>query len=118
MDHLASAYSRYLADSDADAFLSAIASHGGVAPDSKLDCPVAHRIRDVSLNGNDYRVVRVYDVATRSTKLFVYPTDAAGTQDGVPYELAGDGLHQWVLDELAEPTDDPTDWARYLAMER
>ncbi len=118
MDHLANAYSRYLADSDADAFLSVITSHGGVAPDSELDYPVAHRIHDISLNGNDYRIVRVHDVDTRDSKLFVYPTEVPGAQPGVPYELVGDGLHQWVLDELAEPTDEATDWERYLAMER
>lgn len=118
MDHLAKAYSRFLADLDADALLSVIASHGGVAPDSELDCPIAHRIHDISLNGNDYRIVRVYDVDTRDSKLFVFPTDVPGTHPGVPYELAGDGLHQWVLDELVEPTDEATNWEQYLAMER
>ena len=118
MDHLANAYSRFLADSDADALLAVIASHGGAGPDSELDYPIAHRIRDISLHGNDYRIVRVYDVDSRDSKLFVYPTNVPGTQSGVPYDLTGDGLHRWVLDELTEPTDEATDWERYLAMER
>lgn len=116
MDLLARAYSRFLIDSDVDEFLTAIVAHGGIAPNTESDYPIAHRIRDIPLEGNDYRIVRVYDIETRGSKLFIYPTAYLSTQLGVPFELSGEGIHKWVLDELTEPSDEDVDWERYLGM--
>jgi hypothetical protein len=111
VDLLAKAFERFTIDHDEAAFMAAIQQHGGHSPSSDLDCPIAHRIRDVSLGGDAYRVVRVYDVDNRTSRLYVYPSETPGEQPGVPYELSGDALHQWVVDELNDPSDGDTDWS-------
>lgn len=113
-DLLAQAYERFLTDSDESSFKMAIERHGGCAPSSELDCPIAHRIRDVLVCEEWYRIVRVYDTDDRSCCLFIYPTETPGEQSGVPYELSGESLHRWVMDEMEEPTDEGTDWSKYL----
>lgn len=113
-DLLAQAYERFMTDGDMSSFERAIEQHGGIAPPSELECPIAHRIRDVLVCEQWYRVVRVYDPDNRSCRVFIYPTETPGEQSGVPYELSGESLHQWVMDELEEPTDGNTDWSKYL----
>ena len=115
-DLLAQAYEQFLTDADEALFKAAIVQHGGSAPSSELDCPIAHRIQDVLVCGDWYRIVRVYDPDDRSSRMFVYPTETPGEQMGVPYELSGAALHQWVMDELKEPTDGDTDWTKYLGI--
>ena len=124
MNHLAIAYTQFLEDSNAESFLSVIESHGGYDEDTGLDYPFVHRINEIYLDGTVYRIIRTYDVETRDSKLFVYPTDIAekhaGTP-GVPHELKGNDLHQWILDESDKPLDvdnEKTNWEHYLAMDR
>ncbi len=116
VDLLAKAFERFTVDHDEAAFMAAIRQHGGHSPSSSLDYPMTHRIRDVSLGGDAYRVVRVYDVDDRTSRLYVYPSETPGEQPGVPYELSEDALHQWVVDELNDPTDGDTDWSKYLSL--
>ncbi len=109
-DLLAQAYERYLTDEDEASLKAAILQYGGIAPSPDLDCPIAHRIRDMIVCGDWYRVVRVYNTDDRTCRILIYPTDTPGQQAGVPYELSGEMLHRWVMDELQEPTDGATDW--------
>ncbi|MCC9655270.1 hypothetical protein [Rhodopirellula halodulae] len=116
-DWLAQAYEQFLMDGDEVLLKSAIEQYGGTESPSELDCPFAHRIQDLVVCGDWFRVVRVYDPDDRSCRVYIYPFDTSfGGQPGVPYELSGDSLHQWVMDELEEPTDGDTDWSKYGIM--
>jgi hypothetical protein len=113
-DPLHAAFERFLKDRDEAALLAAVHRSGGRAPSADEDTPVAHRIRDVLLGGSAYRVVRVADPDDRTTKLYIYPTDAPSfAQPGVPFALQGEALWQWVEDELHSPTEGRVDWRRY-----
>jgi len=105
-DPLTASYERYLDDHDEDALLSAIKLYGGFGPPEDLDCPLAHRICDIRISNADFRIVRIYNLDDRSSKLLIYPTDTPGPQKGVPFEMQGDRLHKWVMDELATNDDD------------
>jgi hypothetical protein len=68
-DSLAQAYEQFLTDGDEALFKAAIFEHGGTGPSPDLDCPIAHRIRDILVCGDWYRIVRVYDIEDRASCL-------------------------------------------------
>ncbi len=113
-DRLAKAFERFLLDHDEAAFLVAIQQYGGHSPASDLDFPIVHRIRDVILCGDAFRILRVYDPDDRMARLYVDRTQTPSDEPGVPYELNGQALHRWVVEESDEPTDGETDWGKYL----
>jgi len=113
-DPLHAAFERFLSKRDEGAFLIAIQQFGGRAPSTDVDFPVAHRICDVQLDGSAFRVVRVFDPADHTAKLYIYPTDSPSfASPGVPLQLGGAALQQWVEDELRSPADDRAEWSRY-----
>src|SRR5262245_57852119 len=99
-------WERFLADGNAPALLVAIRSLPLREPLHDVAHPSFHRIRDVELDGQAYRVCRLVDVDDGEARLFVEPTDTPDFHRcGVPYWLRGPALVRWVREESVYPTD-------------
>ena len=122
-DVLEAAYEQYLVDSDEQTLLAAVDAACRQPPPEEMDTPHAHRIRDLRLRGEAFRVVRTVDPTTWKTRLYIYELPAGYSEiEGVPLRIRGAALRAWFEDELArlereEEGDevDPgqTDWSRY-----
>jgi hypothetical protein len=108
------AWERFLADKDAAALLAAVRANPPLRRPVDADYPEYHRLRDVDLGGEAYRVCRLVDPDDGRERLFIEPTDVpAFDSEGVPYWLRGEALRRWVRDETEYPADDETDWESY-----
>lgn len=65
MNQLKSAWEEYLKTSDDDALLFAIRKHATPMPES-VEYPHAHRICDVQIGANAYRVIRLANESVRN----------------------------------------------------
>ena len=97
------AFERFLRDNDARAL---VAAAGSVRDHSagRAQWPEVHRICDVVLDGQGWRVCRVVDDVTGDASLFVEPTETPSSEPGVPYSLQGDALLEWVRAESVSPS--------------
>ena len=95
-------FERFLRDGDAR-LLVAAAGPAGEDPASAAVWPEVHRICDLVLDGQGWRVCRVVDAVAGDTSLFLVPTDTPSSEPGVPYSLQGDALVQWARAEAASP---------------
>jgi hypothetical protein len=102
----ANAFERFLRDHDAAALLAA-AGPAREEPPGQAEFPEVHRLCDVVVGGNGWRVARVVDVVTGESRLFVEETDVPLPEPGVPYSLQGDALLEWVRAETESPSDEP-----------
>lgn len=84
--------------------------------------PHLHRIVDFPTDeSRGYRVCRCCACSERIT---IIPTDFAAAVPGVPLEVTGVGLQQWVSDEIAHVEEDSPDcyysheaqfvWSKYM----
>ena len=69
--------------------------------------PEVHRICDVLVDGQGWRVCRVVDSITGDLSLFLMKTDSPSTDAGFPYDLQGDALVEWVRAEILSPSKEP-----------
>lgn len=117
VDILKTAWEKYLEDGDSATLLLAINAYGRALPD---DCeyPYAHRIRDIAIGTDFYRVVRIAD---EFETIYIIPCSTPSVdEEGVPYWLQGAQLQRWVklASEEVDDDDDPeyfqldtkTDW--------
>ena len=96
----ASAWERFLADGDGPALLAALGAIAERGPPRDVDYPEYHRLCDVELSGQPYRVCRLVDVDDGRERLFIQPTDTPDLErPGVPYSLRGAELVRWVRSE-------------------
>lgn len=120
MNHFKLAFERYLENSDSAALLAAIQAHSIPLP-ADCDYPYAHRICDVQIGSDAYRVVRLAD---QSETVYIYLCDTPSPEEGVPYWLQGEKLQRWFrLATQAEKDDDEdsdhyypevkTDWSLF-----
>ena len=72
--------------------------------------PDVHRIIDIQLATEAFRVCRKISAGEALT---VLPIEKPLKDPGVPLWLTGAKLCQWAADEDREPSDEPTDWSKY-----
>ena len=107
------AWERFLADADGAALLSAIRTQPQRRPPD-AEYPEFHRLCDVVLNGESYRVSRLVDLDDGQELLYIDLTDVPHFDvQGVPYWLQGKALRRWVRDETEYPADEEIDWEEY-----
>jgi hypothetical protein len=107
------AFEKFLMDRDEAALLATVREHGGRPPPEKLREPFVHRICDIPLKGEAYRVARAYHRDDDTVEIFIFPTKTPGFDvPGVPYALKGDGLRKWIEDELPRRRMN-VDWSQY-----
>jgi hypothetical protein len=99
----ASAFERFLRDHDARSLLAAAASARDPLARG-ANWPELHRICDVVVDGQGWRVCRLVDSVTGDRSLFLDPTDTPSGDPGVPYSLQGQALLKWVRAESASPS--------------
>jgi hypothetical protein len=113
-DALRRAWERFLEDGDEAAFLEVVRAWPRRRPSADVEYPEIHRICDVELCGQAYRVMRTVDVVDGEERLFVEPTEAPNYDTpGVPYWLQGEGLRRWVVEEGECPAKGEIDWEQY-----
>ena len=112
----ARAWERFLADRDEATLLAEMDSAPPWVDPYKPAYPELHRLCDVNLGGQAFRILRFVELESGREHLLVEPTVVAGyDRPGVPYTLQGPALLNWVRDELAAPSDDEeTDWTKYV----
>lgn len=106
-------WEQYTRDGNPVELLRFIREHPGVTTTSGQQYPRLHRICDVILEGQAYRLLRH---AHWIEYLILKPIPrgiADPDRPGVPYWLTGAQLRRWVQDELTSPTKAPTDWEQY-----
>lgn len=107
------------------AFLDWLAKQGrwpGDGENAEVGCghdyPQHHRLCDIRLHGEPFRVTRCVICGER-LHAFRIANGAWGSRSGVPLWLQGEALQQWIADELAaqedeeKSVDSPTDWDQY-----
>lgn len=116
MNEMKQAWETFLDDADESALYDAITQYSVAIPE-QCDYPYAHRISDLCLAGQFYRLIRVADA---SESIYILPCETPDLiNPGVPYWLKGDKLRHWVaLEATAESGDEPwdgepTDWERF-----
>ncbi|HYE17699.1 MAG TPA: hypothetical protein VEA69_04600 [Tepidisphaeraceae bacterium] len=77
--------------------------------------PALHRVCDVVVGGEAFRVVRCAGCAERSIVERIRPEVARPDQPGVPCDLTGERLRRWVAAEEESPTKEDVDWDKWLA---
>lgn len=103
MNQLKIAWEEYLKTSDRDALLFAIEEHAIPLP-AKAEYPHLHRICDVQIGANAYRVMRLAD---ELETLFICLCDTPNLDlGGVPYWLHGEKLQLWIRLETGVEEDD------------
>jgi len=113
---LAVDWERFVKDGDASTLLARIHSTSPRQPPPGVSFPCLHRICDVELGGQAYRVTRLVDLDAGQGRLFIETTDSPDfLQPGVPYWLQGAALAKWVEEESESPSDDEIDWEQYRA---
>ena len=113
MNELKEAWESYLLDSDEESLLVAIGKYSLPTP-KEFDFPFAHRIQDIKIGSDFYRVVRL---ANENESIYIYKCDTPSLEmNGVPYWLKGERLQYWVRLESGkefnpdyEPEND-TNW--------
>jgi hypothetical protein len=96
----ASAFERFLRDHDARSLLAAAVPARDCSV-GRASWPELHRVCDVVLDGQGWRVSRLVDSVTGGASLLLDPTDTPSPEPGVPYSLQGEALLEWVRAETA-----------------
>ena len=107
------AWERYLADRDGGTLLVTVRTRPPIRGPVQAGYPQYHRLRDVPVGDQAYRVCRLVD-GEAGEFLFVEPTHVPDfTAQGVPYWLQGEALRRWVRDEVECPAKEEVDWEQY-----
>ncbi|MNY49106.1 hypothetical protein D3C86_1845000 [compost metagenome] len=85
-------------------------SHPAIIPRLSDEYPDAHRLLDLRLGGENFRVCRQI---SRKEMIVLVPTEELFDTPGVPLWLAGEKLALWAMNEAQDSSDEPTDWSRY-----
>jgi hypothetical protein len=110
----ADTWKRFLADGDGEALLAQIRVLPTRSLQSDVSYPEHHRLCDVELGGQAYRVSRLVDLNDGREQLFIKSISTPSyDQLGVPYWLHGSALARWVREESECPTKDEIDWESY-----
>jgi hypothetical protein len=108
-------WDQFLSDGDESTILAALLLIPIREPPRDVDYPEFHRICDLKLAGQAYRVTRLVDMGDGQERLFIKATDVPNlTDNGVPYRLRGVALQRWICDERASPSKGPVSWKQYL----
>lgn len=108
-------WEHFLADGDASALLTSLSLVPSYDRPLDVDYPLIHRICDVELAGQGYRVTRVVNLSDCTETLFINPTNVPDYREpGVPYRLSGSALRRWIEDEIDDPEKGPVNWSEYL----
>lgn len=108
-------WERFLADRDEAALLAVIRAQAWRPPPRDVEYPEWHRICDVQISGQPFRIHRLVDVEDGEERLFAEPVAKPNLNEpGVPYQLQGEALRHWVLEETRSPSKGPIDWNRYV----
>ncbi|MGD8914223.1 MAG: hypothetical protein PVI97_16205 [Candidatus Thiodiazotropha sp.] len=102
--NIKTAWEKYLVDQNDKQLLRSVKANSLKLPEGS-EYPFAHRICDINLCGQAFRVVRLADV---EESVFIYPCDTPSFDTaGVPYWLKGAKLREWVrLEEEQESDED------------
>lgn len=102
----------FLATADGDQLLAFIDAH----PEASMPCsheyPMLHRIADFRHGEHAYRVTRCVACKEQLTVRLI-SADCASESLGVPYDLSGSRLRDWVSSELKHPAKGQVDWERF-----
>jgi hypothetical protein len=108
------AWEKFLADGDGSALLARLRAIPTRQSPRDVSYPAYHRICDVDLGSQAFRVSRLVDLDDGMERLFIEPTDTPDLlEPGVPYWLRGQALSQWIREEETCPSDDKIDWESY-----
>ena len=108
------AWEQFLVERNEPELLAVLVQLPIVGPPS-MEFPAMHRICDVELLGQTYRVCRFVDLIDGRERLFLEPTAFADLEEeGVPYRLRGAALCRWITDESESPSKDAINWEDYL----
>jgi hypothetical protein len=109
------AWERFLRDHDEAALLALIRSLPERPAPRDVEYPEYHRICDIQLGKQAYRISRLVDVVDGEERLFIEAIKTPNlAEPGVPYQLRGEALRHWVVEESEKPAKKPIDWKRYL----
>lgn len=105
------AWLQFLSERDEAALLATVHEqpvfHTGDLP----KYPHHHRICDVPLQGQAFRVTRCVDEVSGRAQLYISPTEVPDFETaGVPFSLKGESLRQWIIDECEHPTKGEVTW--------
>ena len=110
MNELKQAWENYLQSSDKKALLKAIKEFSIPVP-SEYDYPFVHRICDIQIGRNSFRVTRLAD---SDETIYINKCDTPSLEvKGVPYWLKGNKLQEWVKLESDKPSKEETNWNNY-----
>jgi hypothetical protein len=108
------AWEQFLAHGDGPALLARLLTLPNRPAPQEVTYPEHHRLCDIELAGQAYRVSRLVDLDHGQERLFIELTDVPSFDSpGVPYWLQGAALARWIRDETAYPTKDEVDWESY-----
>lgn len=111
----AMAWEQFLAVRDEAALRAVLRQLPDGEPPGNADYPMLHRICDVILQGQAYRVSRFVDLADGRERLFIATTQFADPkQGGVPYQLQGVKLRRWICKERESSAKASVAWDKYL----
>src|SRR5262245_5611044 len=100
----AEAWEQFLVDGNGSALLARVRALPTRPTPRDVDYPEFHRLRDIDLEGQAYRVSRLIDLDDGQERLFIHATAVACLDvPGVPYWLRGPALARWVQEEAANP---------------
>lgn len=104
---------KFIGSGDSLGILELIRSHPELiskVPPGAVDYPDFHRIVDIKLKNDCYRICRQISA---NESLFLTRIDEALGTPGVPLWLEGEKLKEWAQKEEEDPSDEPTDWESY-----
>lgn len=107
MSELKEAWEQYLRDDDEAALKDAI-NRFGMPPPVNAEFPFAHRIKDINLNGQYFRIIRTAD-PEETIYIIECPTPALETK-GISYSLKGEELRQWVERTRQAEQQEENEW--------
>lgn len=114
LDHqLRQAWELYLRAGDETPLLDLIHANPEASAECSHEYPFVHRIRDIMLNGEIYRVIRCIHCNER---LMFLPKEAKNVsldREGVPYWLTGAALEARAEQEDPDSFGGPVDWEQY-----
>lgn len=99
------AFDRYLRDGDVRAMLDSTVETCGAV--ERASFPELHRLCDVTVNGQSWRISRIVDLETGDATLFAERVDVPSDVPGVAYFLEGAALIEWARAESAEGGKNP-----------
>lgn len=109
-------YEAFLAgDIDASYLILMMRKCGNIYKNCGHDYPNRHRIKDVDLDGRPMTISRCL---LCDEDVFLADAAEVNPIEGVPYELSGAALRDWVRAEIESPAKGPQHWNHWLGGKR